>query len=83
MESSSTKLPSGPAPSNGCAEFTLKNPPPFVPSCLIAIWDATGPRAIVWSNPWMPCATAEPENVCTTPCVMSTTATITASGSRM
>ena len=22
--------------SNGCAEFALKNPPPFVPSCLIA-----------------------------------------------
>ena len=37
-------------PSNGCAEFTLKNPPPFVPSCLIAIWLATGPPGIacVW-----------------------------------
>ena len=29
--------------SNGCAEFALKNPPPFVPSCLIAICDAAGP----------------------------------------
>ena len=40
--------------SNGCAELTLKNPPPFVPSCLIAIWLATGPRAITCSNPWIP-----------------------------
>ena len=49
------KLPNPPTPpSNGCAEFTLKKPPPFVPSCLIAIWPATGPRAIVWPNPWMP-----------------------------
>ena len=29
--------------SNGCAEFTPKNPPPFVPNCLIAIWLAPGP----------------------------------------
>ena len=34
---------SGVPPSNGWAEFTLKKPPPLVPSCLIAIW--TGDRA--------------------------------------
>ena len=32
--------------SNGWAEFALKNPPPLVPSILIASWDATGPWAI-------------------------------------
>ena len=30
--------------SNGCAEFALTIPPPFVPSSLIASWLATGPR---------------------------------------
>ena len=33
----------------GVEEFTLKNPPPFVPSILMATWDATGPTAICWS----------------------------------
>ena len=33
--------------SNGTAEFESKKPPPFVPSCLIAIWEAAGPRVIV------------------------------------
>ena len=37
--------------SNGCAEFTPKNPPPFVPSCLIAIWLAAGPCGITWLAP--------------------------------
>ena len=29
--------------SNGCAELTLKKPPPLVPSSLIASCEATGP----------------------------------------
>ena len=29
--------------SSGCAELTPKKPPPLVPSCLMAIWLATGP----------------------------------------
>ena len=33
--------------SKGCAEFALKNPPPFVPSILIASCEATGPMARV------------------------------------
>ena len=41
----STKFESGVGFSNGCAEFALKKPPPFVPSCLIAICDAAGPSA--------------------------------------
>ena len=31
--------------SNGCAALALKNPPPFVPKCLIATWEAAGPTA--------------------------------------
>ena len=30
--------------SNGCAEFALTMPPPFVPSSLIDSWLAIGPR---------------------------------------
>ena len=37
--------------SNGCAELTLKKPPPLVPSCLIAIWLATGPIARICFAP--------------------------------
>ncbi len=32
--------------SNGCAEFALYDPPPLVPSSLIASWLATGPPVI-------------------------------------
>ena len=41
--------------SNGCAELTLKKPPPLVPSSLIASWEATGPIAIVCVSPVIPC----------------------------
>ena len=37
--------------SKGCAEFALKKPPPFEPSCLIATWDAAGPRGIICLAP--------------------------------
>ena len=37
--------------SNGCEELVLKKPPPFVPSCLIATWDAAGPWAMVCALP--------------------------------
>ncbi len=47
IESTWTKLESWVAFSNGIAELTLKKPPPLVPSCLIAIWEAAGPRASV------------------------------------
>ena len=48
MSSISTKFVSGVGFSNGMAELTLKKPPPLVPSCLIAICEATGPRQTVW-----------------------------------
>ena len=37
--------------SNGCAALALKNPPPLVPSILMAICDATGPTAMVCLTP--------------------------------
>ena len=51
IESSSTKLVSAFAFSNGIAELTLKKPPPLVPSCLIAICEAAGPIARACSAP--------------------------------
>ena len=35
--------------SNGWAELALKKPPPFVPSCLIASCEATGPPGMACS----------------------------------
>ena len=52
MKRTSTKLLNALAFSNGNALLTLKKPPPFVPSCLIAIWEAAGPSASVCSKPW-------------------------------
>ena len=51
MKSTSTKFANVVGFSNGIALFTLKKPPPFVPSCLIAICEAAGPSASVWSAP--------------------------------
>ena len=52
MNSISTKFENVVGFSNGMALLTLKKPPPLVPSCLIAICEATGPSASVWSSPW-------------------------------
>ena len=52
MKSISTKFANVVGFSNGIALFTLKKPPPLVPSCLIAICEAAGPSARVWSAPW-------------------------------
>ena len=49
IASTSRKFESGVGFSSGCAEFALKKPPPFVPSCLIAIWLAAGPSGTVCS----------------------------------
>ncbi len=48
IETISIRLLQGDGFSNGWVEFGPKNPPPLVPSCLIATSAATGPRAIVW-----------------------------------
>jgi len=47
---------------------------------LIAIIDATGPRAINCVAPSTVVAAARPENVCGTPCETKITARISASG---
>ena len=51
IASNSRMLQSGVGFSKGCAEFTPKKPPPFVPSCLMAICDAAGPRGTSCSLP--------------------------------
>ena len=49
IERISTKFESGVGFSSGCALFTLKKPPPFVPSCLMITCEAAGPTAMVCS----------------------------------
>ena len=51
MSTSSTMFVSPEGFSKGIAELTLKNPPPLVPSSLMASCEATGPRASVCSPP--------------------------------
>ena len=51
MKSTSTKFENWVGFSNGIVLLTLKKPPPLVPSCFIAICDAAGPSARVWSRP--------------------------------
>src|ERR1700733_15144548 len=38
--------------SNGCAELAPNQPPPFVPSCLMAIIPAAGPLDTCTVSPW-------------------------------
>ena len=49
MEIICEKFVSGVGFSNGCALLALKNPPPLVPSILMASCDATGPCAMICS----------------------------------
>ena len=51
MASISRKLLNGVGFSNGWAELTPKNPPPLLPSCLMAICDAAGPMGMICSLP--------------------------------
>jgi len=46
-----TKFDSAVGFSNGCAALALKKPPPWCPSILIAICEATGPTAMVCLAP--------------------------------
>ncbi len=66
--------------SSGTAELESYQPPPFVPSCLIAICEATGPRAIVCVAPCTVVAVACAWNVCGTPCQISSAATTSERG---
>ena len=76
----SRKLLNGVGFSKGWAEFTPKNPPPLLPSCLIAICDAAGPMGRTWSLPSGPTAILYGAKFCTTPWDMSRTARTMESG---
>ncbi len=89
IDSDCSRLLSASGFSSGWAELALKKPPPFVPSCMIAICDAAGPSAIVcWvrSAPSAPgvasssSTVAEASKVCTTPRETSTSASRQESG---
>ena len=80
---SSTKFVNALAFSNGMAELTLKNPPPLVPSCLIATCEATGPTDRSWSAPSTVFAVTAWPMVWSTPPATKRTATTIDSGSRM
>ena len=81
IASISTKFESHVGFSYGIAELTLKKPPPFVPSILIASWPATGPKPNVCVTPVRPVASSVPSSVCSTPWETSTRPTTTESGS--
>ena len=60
----STKFVSHVGFSNGIAELTLKKPPPFVPSSLIASWRGDRARARTSAQAGQPVASTEPPRVC-------------------
>ena len=70
--------------SKGWAGSALKNPPPLVPSCLMASMKPTGPRAMVWVTPlrasWI---VTGPARVCTAPWPTKMMPATKAIGSRM
>ena len=63
----SKKLLSALGFSNGWAEFALKIPPPFVPSSLMASWDAAGAIGIVFCAPSTPVTSMPERSDITTP----------------
>ena len=65
----------------GCAEFALRNPPPFVPSSLMISWLAAGPPGIHCAAPSNVVAMVPPPRFWTTPWLTSTSAPITEIGS--
>ena len=83
MNRTSTKLESVVAFSNGKALLTLKNPPPLVPSCLMAIWEAAGPSASVCSAPPSVSKVTDPLRVWITPWETRISAPTSDSGSSM
>ena len=83
IDQTSTKLLIAVAFSNGCAEFMSKNPPPLVPSCLIATWLAAGPPGIAWRAPSSVCAVVKPWRFWITPWLTRMIATTNDIGSRI
>ena len=70
----SKRLLNGVGFSYGCAEFALKKPPPFVPSSLIASWEAMGPCGIFWTAPSSVVTVSVALKFWMTPCDIRTTA---------
>ncbi len=69
--------------SNGCAELTLKKPPPLLPSCLIAIQPATGPPGMSCFTPSTVVTAWKPWKFAITPWLPRRTANTIAIGNRM
>ena len=69
--------------SKGCAELALKNPPPLVPSSLIASCEATGPPGSVCVPPARVVRAWNGSKFWMTPPMSRTIAATTAIGSRM
>ena len=67
--------------SNGWDEFALKNPPPLVPSSLMASWEATGPPWRTWWPPAIVAIVCGSARFWMTPPAMRTTARTAAMGS--
>ena len=80
MSTNSMKLVKGVGFSKGCALLALKNPPPFVPSSLIASCEATGPKGMTWDAPSKDVTWRYEPNVCTTPCDTNNNVKITLMG---
>ena len=77
------KFVSGFGFSKGWAALALKKPPPFVPSCLIASCEATGPIAIVCLAPSSVTTSWYGERFWIIPCETNTSANTSEIGSRM
>lgn len=77
----SSTLVHGAGFSKGCDELALKNPPPFVPSSLIASCEATGPPGSTWVPPVIVPTSVKPLKFCATPATISAMAATIDSGS--
>ena len=66
--------------SNGCDEFALKNPPPLLPSILIASCEATGPPGIDCVPPVMVATESKPLKFWMTPPAIKMIAAMNESG---
>ena len=79
----SAKLLNGVLFSKGCAELVLKKPPPLVPSCLMAIWLATGPPGMTCELPSTVVASVKPWKFWMTPWLTRIRANTKHAGSRI
>ena len=69
--------------SNGVDELAPRNPPPFVPTCLMDSSAAMGPVAISWSFPSIVCTVKFDWKFCGVPCQIKISPTINAMGIRI